>query len=123
MYIRVHYGTLWERTPESSKEKGGLDISLSNSQIFASSNYALSLGLGAKSYKTLDSGGAWSGNFTRSDLIPQKAGAEFLDEIQTKVLRVFLLAIHSHLYSFALRFLFLLIHATSYRFYCLVTTL
>jgi hypothetical protein len=30
--------------------------------------------------------------------------AEFLDEIQTKVLRVFLLAIHSHLYSFALRF-------------------
>ncbi len=32
--------------------------------------------------------------------------AEFLDEIQTKVLRVFLLAIHSHLYSFALRFSF-----------------
>jgi hypothetical protein len=32
--------------------------------------------------------------------------AEFLDEIQTKVFRVFLLAIHSHLYSFALRFLF-----------------
>ncbi len=31
----------------------------------------------------------------------------FLDEIQTKVLRIFLLAIHSHLYSFALRFLFL----------------
>jgi hypothetical protein len=27
--------------------------------------------------------------------------AEFLDEIQTKVLRVFLLAIHRHLYSFA----------------------
>ncbi len=27
--------------------------------------------------------------------------AEFLDEIQRKVLRVFLLAIHSHLYSFA----------------------
>jgi hypothetical protein len=26
--------------------------------------------------------------------------AEFLGEIQTKVLRVFLLAIHSHLYSF-----------------------
>jgi hypothetical protein len=38
--------------------------------------------------------------------------AEFLDEIQTKVLRVFLLAIHSHLYSFALRFLFLQTHAT-----------
>jgi hypothetical protein len=34
--------------------------------------------------------------------------AQFLDEIQTKVLRVFLLAIHSHLDSFALRFLFLL---------------
>jgi hypothetical protein len=27
--------------------------------------------------------------------------AEFLDDIQTKVLRVFLLIIHSHLYSFA----------------------
>jgi hypothetical protein len=33
--------------------------------------------------------------------------AKFLDKIQTKVLRVFLLAIHSHLESFALRFLFL----------------
>jgi hypothetical protein len=33
--------------------------------------------------------------------------AELLDEIQTKVLGVFLLAIQSHLYSFALRFLFL----------------
>ncbi len=43
--------------------------------------------------------------------------AEFLDEIQTKVLRVFLLAIHSHLYSFALRFMFLRTHPTSYRFY------
>jgi hypothetical protein len=43
--------------------------------------------------------------------------AEFLDEIQTKVLRVFLLVIHSsHLYSFALRFLFLPTHATSYSF-------
>ncbi len=31
--------------------------------------------------------------------------AEFLDEIQTNVLRVFLLAIHIHI-SFALRFLF-----------------
>jgi len=27
--------------------------------------------------------------------------AEFLDKVQTKVLRVFLLAIHSHLYNFA----------------------
>ncbi len=32
---------------------------------------------------------------------------EFFDEIQTKVLRVFLLGIHSHLYSFPLKFLFL----------------
>ncbi len=43
-----------------------------------------------------------------------QTGAEFLDEIQTKALRVFLLAIHSHLYSIALRFLFLQTHATSY---------
>jgi hypothetical protein len=32
--------------------------------------------------------------------------AEFLDEIQTKVLRVFFLSIHSHLCSFALRLYF-----------------
>jgi hypothetical protein len=43
--------------------------------------------------------------------------AESLDEIQAKVLRVFLLAIHSHLYSFASRFLFLQTHKTSYSFY------
>jgi hypothetical protein len=43
--------------------------------------------------------------------------AEFLDEIQTKVLRVFLLAIQSHLNSSALVFLFLQTHATSYSFY------
>jgi hypothetical protein len=36
---------------------------------------------------------------------------------QTKVLRVFLLAIHSYLYSFALRFLFLQTDATTYSFY------
>ncbi len=42
--------------------------------------------------------------------------AEILDEIQTKVLRVFLLAIHSHLYSIASRFLFLQTHATSNSF-------
>jgi hypothetical protein len=47
--------------------------------------------------------------------------AEFLDEIQTKVLRVFLLVIHSHLYNFALRFLFLQTHTTSYSFYSSVT--
>ncbi len=34
-----------------------------------------------------------------------------------KVLRVFLLAILSHLYSFALRFLIIQTHATSYSFY------
>ncbi len=38
-----------------------------------------------------------------------------------KVLRVFLLAIHSYLYSFALRFLFLQTHATSYSFYSSIT--
>jgi hypothetical protein len=43
--------------------------------------------------------------------------AKFWDEIQTKLLRVFLLAIHSHLYGFDLRFLVLQTHATSYSFY------
>jgi hypothetical protein len=46
---------------------------------------------------------------------------EFLDEIQTKVLGIFFLANHSHLYSFALRFLFLQTHTTSYSFYSSVT--
>jgi hypothetical protein len=46
----------------------------------------------------------------------QNPEAEFLDKIQTKVLRVFLHAVHSHLYSFALRFIFLQSHATSYVF-------
>ncbi len=40
--------------------------------------------------------------------------AEFLDEIQTKFSRDFLLDIHRHLYSFALRFLFLQTLAISY---------
>jgi hypothetical protein len=40
--------------------------------------------------------------------------AEFLDEIQTKVLRIFLLAIYSQLNSFALTVLFLQTQATSY---------
>jgi hypothetical protein len=48
--------------------------------------------------------------------------AEFLDEIQTKVSRVFLLAIHIHLYIFAFRFIILQTHATSYSFYSSVTT-
>jgi hypothetical protein len=39
----------------------------------------------------------------------------------TSLLRVFLLGIHSHLYSFALRFLFLQTHATSYSFYSSVS--
>jgi hypothetical protein len=34
-----------------------------------------------------------------------------------KIFRAFLLAIHSHLYRFALRYLFLQTHATSYSFY------
>jgi hypothetical protein len=42
-------------------------------------------------------------------------GGEGRDEIQTK--GVFLLAIHSHLYSFALRFIILQTHSTSYSFY------
>jgi hypothetical protein len=46
---------------------------------------------------------------------------EFLDEIQTKVSRDFLLVIHSHLHSFVLRFLFLQTHAASYSFYSSVT--
>jgi hypothetical protein len=46
--------------------------------------------------------------------------AGFMDEIQTKFCRVFLLAIHSHL-CFALRFLFLQTHATSDSFYSAVT--
>jgi hypothetical protein len=65
----------------------------------------------------MDSGEPEAGTRTSSGLIPQKAGAEFFDEIQTNVLRVFLLAIHSHFYSFALRFLFLQTHATSNSFY------
>jgi hypothetical protein len=42
--------------------------------------------------------------------------AEFFDKIQREVLRVFLLAIQSPFYSFALRFLYLQTHATSYNF-------
>jgi hypothetical protein len=47
--------------------------------------------------------------------------AEFLDEIQKKFWRVFLFAIHSHLYSSALSFLFLQTHATSYSFHSSVS--
>jgi hypothetical protein len=41
---------------------------------------------------------------------------EFLNEIQTNVLRVFLLVIHSLLYSFAWDFFFFKLHASSYSF-------
>ncbi len=47
--------------------------------------------------------------------------AEFLEEIQTKVVRVFILAIHSHRCRFAVGFLFLQTHATSYSFYSYAT--
>jgi hypothetical protein len=66
------------------------------------------------------------GTNTVAPFFPFSTEAKFLGTIQTKVLRVFLLAIHSHLYSFAVRFMFLQIqatfyvvfqtHATSYRF-------
>jgi hypothetical protein len=46
--------------------------------------------------------------------------AKFLEEIRTKVLRVFLLIVQSHLYSFASKFLFLETHATSYSFSVLI---
>ncbi len=46
----------------------------------------------------------------------QTTEAEFLDENKTKVFRVFLLAVNSHINSFPLRFLFLQTHATSYIF-------
>jgi hypothetical protein len=36
----------------------------------------------------------------------QRIVTKFLDEIKTKVLRIFLLFIHSHLYSFVLRIYF-----------------
>ncbi len=56
-------------------------------------------------------------NASQTYLSCMSSEAEFLDQIQTKVFRAFLLAIHSHLYSFALRYLFLQTHATSYSFY------
>jgi hypothetical protein len=51
--------------------------------------------------------------FTSAGVLHAISEAEFLDQIQTKVLRVFLLAIQSHLYSFASRILVLQTHATS----------
>ncbi len=42
--------------------------------------------------------------------------AECLDEIQTKVFKIFILSIHRHPCSFALRYIFLQTHATSYSF-------
>jgi hypothetical protein len=51
--------------------------------------------------------------------LPSSPEAKFLDEIQTKGFSSLL--IHCHVYSFALRFLFLQTHATSYYFYTKVT--
>ncbi len=51
-----------------------------------------------------------------SSVYTLQSRGEYLDEIQTKVLRVFLLAIHSQLYSFALIFLFLQTHANLLQF-------
>jgi hypothetical protein len=45
-----------------------------------------------------------------------RAEAEIMDKIQTKVLRVFLVAIHSQLHSLALKFRFLQTRTTSYVF-------
>jgi hypothetical protein len=39
--------------------------------------------------------------------------AEFVDEIQRKAVKVFLLVIHNHIYSFTLRFIFLQSRAIS----------
>ncbi len=67
-------------------------------------------------------------NGQQSDLMPSSQHTGYRDslesvlvEFQTKVVRVFLLAIHNRLYSFALKFLFLQIHATSYNFQSSVT--
>jgi hypothetical protein len=49
-------------------------------------------------------------NFETGSTTPSEA--EFLNEIQTKVFRVFLIAIH--LYSFAFRYIFLQTHAAYY---------
>jgi hypothetical protein len=53
---------------------------------------------------------------TKGNPLVDTSEAEFLDEIQTKILRVFILAVRRHLYSFDLKFLFLQTHATSYSF-------
>jgi hypothetical protein len=61
---------------------------------------------------------AWRENSgaSRSKYLPISE-AEFFDEIQTKVSRVFLLPVQNDVYSFALRFLFLQTPATSYSVY------
>ncbi len=57
-----------------------------------------------------------------SNISLSRSEAAFLDEIQTKVSRVFHFVIHSHLYSFAWYFYFFkLTHTTSYSFYSSVT--
>ncbi len=62
-------------------------------------------------YKMRSTGGTGDGMRSLKEAMVSPE-AEFLDEIQ----RVFLIAIHSHLHSFALRFLFYQTHATSYIF-------
>jgi hypothetical protein len=67
---------------------------------------------------------AWHNVYQKGKYYGKQSEAEFLEEIQTKVLRVFLLAIHSRLYSFASRFLFLQTCATLQFFefsYCTYT--
>jgi hypothetical protein len=55
-------------------------------------------------------------SFFHFRLLSVSAEAEFLDKIQTKVLRVFLLVINGHFYSFTLTFIFLQTQTTSYSF-------
>ncbi len=66
-----------------------------------------------KSKKSQNSGSI-SLQYLRHKICGSEAGC--LDKILTKVFRVFLLVIHSHLYSFALIFQLLQTHATSYSF-------
>jgi hypothetical protein len=59
--------------------------------------------------------------FSLDSTFKRRVEAEFLEEIQTKIFGVFLLAVHRHLYSFDLKFLFLQTYAASYKFYSSVT--
>jgi hypothetical protein len=61
------------------------------------------------------------GSTLRGIYLLKRTEAEFLDEIHSKFFRVFLLAIHSHLYSFALRFYFFKLPQPLANFYSSVT--